>query len=96
MLLRSKIVHVPAREEIDADLSEYGFIGIKCKAAYGAAGVEAAAADFEQNDDQTNVVDALANIMHHCAYDKDLDFDGALDTARMHFEAELRGDDFHE
>jgi hypothetical protein len=60
------------------------------RAECGGNAVQAGTPDFEYNDPQTNLVDALTNIMHHAA--AECDFDQALRSARMHFEAEQEGD----
>lgn len=39
-------------------------------------------------DDQTTLADLLADLMHLARINGDLDFDAALATARMHFDAE--------
>jgi len=36
----------------------------------------------------TKIGDLLANLMHLCKFNE-IDFDGVLDTGRMHFEAEV-------
>jgi hypothetical protein len=64
-------------------------------ATYGAQAVEHGSPDYHENDDHTNVVDVLANIMHYCAEDVPgdgaIDFDAALESARRHFDAERAG-----
>ena len=42
----------------------------------------------ERADPDSNVVDLLADLMHYCARTANWNFDSALETARMHFEAE--------
>lgn len=39
--------------------------------------------------DETIVTDLLADLMHLAAEDGEFDFDDALDSARMHFSAEV-------
>jgi putative Ca2+/H+ antiporter (TMEM165/GDT1 family) len=50
---------------------------------------------YSDDDTYTNLVDFLADAMHLCHADGHC-FEDALDTARMHFEAELVGDDILE
>lgn len=97
MLLSPKVVYVPAQREIDADLGEYGFIGGKCKAAYGNAAIEAGAADFGRQDERTDAVDAIANILHYVGqYENggrgmtEEQARGVLDSALMHYLAEIQ------
>lgn len=85
MLLKRQIVLLPAQEEIDADLAEYGSIGMKVAAEYGRAAVDVGAPDKE--GPQTELTDTLANIMHYANY-YEHDFEAALVSARNHFEAE--------
>lgn len=47
---------------------------------------------YSGDDAHTNLVDFLADAMHWCHINGD-SFDDALDTARMHFDAEMTGDD---
>lgn len=58
-------------------------------AAHGRLAVLAGTPDWEYNDAQTNLVDALANLMHY-AQVTGLDFDEALDWAQEHFTAEVQ------
>lgn len=53
----------------------------------GAAAVRAGSLDCGQNDIQTDLSDALANMMHY-AHDHMLDFQAALDNAARNFEEE--------
>ena len=48
--------------------------------------------DYSDDDTYTNLVDFLADAMHWCHVNGH-GFHDALDTARMHFNAELTGDD---
>lgn len=89
MLLDTRTVNVPAQEEIDADLDEYGHIGIRCRAEYGNAAVDAGAPDSNE-DDRTCAIDAIANILHWLE-DKEVSPAGVLDMALTHFEAERDG-----
>jgi len=89
-LLSSKVVHVPAGREIEADINEYGTMGNKLRAMFGAAAVEAGTPD--DDEPETNVVDTLANIMHHVRYDEIGDFDQLVESARTHFQAEIGED----
>lgn len=43
----------------------------------------------DENDVQTGLVDLLADLMHYASEEQGLDFEAALDTARMHFQAEV-------
>jgi uncharacterized protein with von Willebrand factor type A (vWA) domain len=50
---------------------------------------------MEWEADQTRLCDLLADLMHYCAVhakreDSPMDFDRALASARMHFEAEQK------
>jgi hypothetical protein len=47
---------------------------------------------YSDDDTYTNLVDFLADAMHYCHVNGD-SFRDALDTAVMHFEAEISGDD---
>jgi hypothetical protein len=47
---------------------------------------------YSDDDTYTNLVDFLADAMHFCHLN-DHSFEDALDTARMHFDAETNGDD---
>jgi hypothetical protein len=51
-----------------------------------------AIAAYAGADAYTNLVDFLADAMHFCEQNGH-SFDDALDTARMHFDAEMNGDD---
>jgi hypothetical protein len=51
-----------------------------------------AIAAYSDDDTFTNLVDFLADAMHWC-HEHEHDFRDALDTALMHFEAEITGDD---
>jgi hypothetical protein len=53
---------------------------------------EQAIAAYSDDDTYTNLVDFLADAMHFC-HVHGHSFADALDTARMHFDAELTGDD---
>ena len=53
---------------------------------------EQAIAAYSDDDTYTNLVDFLADAMHFC-HVHGHSFHDALDTARMHFDAELSGDD---
>ena len=57
-----------------------------------AARCEQAIAAYSGDDAYTNLVDFLADAMHFCHVNGH-SFHDALDTARMHFDAELSGDD---
>ena len=57
-----------------------------------AARCEQAIAAYSDDDAYTNLVDFLADAMHFC-HILGHSFGDALDTARMHFDAELSGDD---
>lgn len=57
------------------------------RAAFGARAVETGTPDFGQNDPQTDLVDALVNVMHHCTRDG-LDFAAACGSAERHYLAE--------
>jgi hypothetical protein len=47
---------------------------------------------YSDDDTYTNLVDFLADAMHFCQLNGH-SFHDALDTALMHFEAEINGDD---
>jgi len=47
---------------------------------------------YSDDDTYTNLVDFLADAMHYCHLHGH-SFRDALDTARMHFDAEMTGDD---
>jgi len=47
---------------------------------------------YSGDDAHTNLVDFLADAMHWCHVNGHC-FNDILDTARMHFEAEITGDD---
>ena len=51
-----------------------------------------AIAAYSDDDTYTNLVDFLADAMHFCQLNGH-SFPDALDTARMHFDAEMTGDD---
>jgi hypothetical protein len=54
-----------------------------------------AIAAYSDDDTYTNLVDFLADAMHWCCLNGHA-VDDALDTARMHFDAETTGDDILE
>jgi hypothetical protein len=64
-------------------------ISVEEKADAGRVAVEehARATGNESDDYAAQVGDLLANLMHFCEREG-VDFDGALSTARMHFEHE--------
>jgi len=47
--------------------------------------------EMDGTDPDSNVVDLLADLMHYCNQSS-WDFTQALETARMHFEAEVEGE----
>jgi hypothetical protein len=47
---------------------------------------------YSDDDNYTNLVDFLADMLHFCQFNGH-SFPDALDTARMHFDAEINGDD---
>ena len=47
---------------------------------------------YSGDDAHANLVDCLADAMHWCRFNGH-SFNDALETARMHFEAETNGDD---
>jgi hypothetical protein len=51
--------------------------------------------DYSDDDTYTNLVDLLADAMHFCHTNGHC-FRDALDTALMHFEAEMTGNDIHD
>ena len=57
-----------------------------------AARCEQAIAAYSGDDAYTDLIDFLADAMHFC-HIHGHSFEHALDTARMHFDAELTGDD---
>lgn len=58
------------------------------RAGYGQAAVLAGTPDFGLNDDETDCVDALANLLHYADRIVGADIDRLIGTARMHFDAE--------
>ncbi len=60
-----------------------------------AARCQQAIAAYSDDDTYTNLVDFLADSMHWSRLNGH-DFHNALDTARMHFDAEISGDDILE
>lgn len=105
MLLEAKVVYVPAPPELDADRAEFGHVGNKCRAAYGEAAI--AAGQGSSDDDLSNAVDALTNLLHavymRAWCEKALlserkpeaamaAVEVVLESARMHFETELDGE----
>lgn len=57
-----------------------------------AARCQEATAAYSDDDTYTNLVDFLADALHWCNVNRH-SFRDALDTAQMHFEAEMDGDD---
>lgn len=53
---------------------------------------QSAIADYSDDDTYTNLVDFLADAMHWCHANGHA-FQNALETAGMHFDAEVSGDD---
>ncbi len=63
------------------------------RANWGAEAVRAGTPDYGLNgNDSTDLEDALANMMHY-AKEHEFHWDGAVERARMHFNAEINGDD---
>jgi hypothetical protein len=95
MLLERKVVNVPAQRELDADRSEYGRMGVKTRGVFGAAAIEAGTPDFGSNGEgfegaSTDAVDAIANILHHLAYEfPDEDAEVVVESALEHFRHEI-------
>lgn len=90
MLLDRLVVLIPAQEEIDADLSEYGELSLKCREQFGSAAVYAGDPDRDFNDPQTSAGDTIANILHWLK-DADGDPEKAIRDGLMHFQAEVDG-----
>jgi hypothetical protein len=100
VLLRTIAVTVPAQEEIDADLSEYGVLSNKTKAAYGQAAVTAGVRD--EDEPEIVATDAITNVLHHVVREAMLagaSLDEALTAAEAvaagaveHLRAEVIGD----
>lgn len=92
MLTRTVTAQVPAQEEIDADLAEWGSIGVKVCAQYGQAAIEVGAPDYGNgygNGIETDAADAITNILHFAAWvDCELSADELCERALMHFHAE--------
>lgn len=57
-------------------------------ARWGQAAVAAGSPDLDANDDCTNAVDTIANVLHY-AHAENMDTDYVLRTAAMHYEAEI-------
>jgi membrane-bound lytic murein transglycosylase B len=102
MLLEIKTVYWPAPSEREADLNEHGRLSSKTRAAFGAAAVEAGTPDHGMNGDDidgtiTDAADAIANILHHVAWESGADYvlavSTALERAQLQFDAEIHGDD---
>jgi len=55
---------------------------------FGQMAVAAGTPDYSENDEETNVVDALANVFHYAA-SKGFDVAHLVDRAFDHFETEL-------
>lgn len=89
MLLKAKVVYVPAQPEIDADLSEYGHTGTKVRATYGEAACDAG--DPDDDTIESHVIDALTNILHYAARE-DVDIDKVLRVAHRHYIEEKDGE----
>lgn len=83
MLLESKIVQVPAGREREADLNEYGHLGLKVRAGFGQAAIEAGTPDYGQDAEETDAVDAISNILHHLSYHAGLYETDAEDIENM-------------
>lgn len=60
----------------------------KTRANYGASALAAGSPDYGENDNRTDLVDCLANMMHY-AESLGLDFTDAIESATMHFDAEV-------
>lgn len=65
---------------------------IDARIHYGANAVRAGSPDYAENDHETNLVDALANILHW-ADCYNVEVDDALRIARMHHETERAEED---
>lgn len=75
---------MPLIHDVNADAQTSYFR----RATRGLMAMAAGSADYEQNDQQTNLADVLANLMHQADL-AGLEFDLALDSARRHFEEEM-------
>lgn len=68
-------------------------MALRKSAEYGLAAIQVGTPDLEQNDDWTNAVDVITNVLHAAASTApDLDVDSILSAALGHFLAEQRGD----
>lgn len=91
MLMQTLLVSVPALEERDADVAEYGHLGIKVRAAFGEAAMDAGAPD-ECEDERTRAIDTIANILHCLGYSEaGMDMRAVLDMALHNYEEERKG-----
>lgn len=93
MLLESKLVHVPAQAEMDADWNEHGTLSNKVRASFGEAALEVGTPDRGGNDNKTDAVDTIANILHYLTYEAhtpgSVDVRKVLEGALLHFDAEI-------
>lgn len=69
MLLEAVTTHVPALPELDADRSEFGDISLKSRAEFGRAAVDVGTPDGRQDDERTDAIDTIVNILHHLFWD---------------------------
>src|SRR4029077_18596245 len=72
----------PAIRDPEGDLKN------EARAEFGRAAVDVGTPDRGQNDDRTDAVDTIANILHWLAR-LDLDPRACLEAATRHFEAEI-------
>lgn len=84
MLVKTHVIMVPALAEREADINEYGELGLKLREAFGQAACEAGNPDHAGVDAETSAADTIANVLHWLA-DEDGDASKALSRARHHF-----------
>jgi hypothetical protein len=89
VLLTTVSTHVPASEEVDADLSEYGTLGLNTRASFGAAAAQVGSPDSGVTDARTTALDVVANVLHWLAdEDPDADLETVATMAVAHVSAE--------
>ena len=84
MLLEAHTITIPALAEREADINEYGELGLTIRQAYGEAACQAANPDHHATDAETSAADTIANVLHWLA-DEGGDISQALSRARHHY-----------
>ncbi len=84
MLLETHTITSPALAEREADITEYGELGLRVRQAFGLAACEAGSPDHDVRDAETSATDTIANVLHWLA-DEGGDVSQALSRARHHF-----------